>query len=55
MVFDSFKHALSDFAQLKSVIKAQYPRINIVDPAGNIVVNDDPKTAPDHVLVQGIL
>jgi predicted dehydrogenase len=40
---------------LKSVIKAQYPRINIVDAAENTIVHDHPKTAPDHAFVQGIL
>lgn len=40
---------------MKSVVKAQYPTINIVNAAGDTIVHDHLKTAPDHVFVQGIL
>jgi hypothetical protein len=46
-----FKHVLGDFVELKSVIKAQYPTINIVGAAENTRIHNYPKTAPDHGLV----
>jgi predicted dehydrogenase len=54
-VFDSFKHVLGDFAELNSIVKAQYPTIKLVDSTGNVVDENHPKTAPDHILVQGTL
>ncbi len=40
---------------MKSVLKAQYPTINIINAAGDTIAQNHPKTAPDHILVQGVL
>jgi predicted dehydrogenase len=56
LVLDTFTHTLGDFETIQSTLKTQHPVVpifsmekqTIVDPAYN-------KTAPDHMLVQGVL
>ncbi|RFU80707.1 oxidoreductase family [Trichoderma arundinaceum] len=53
---DGFLWVLGDFATLKSSFSHQYPLMKIVDTkTGQIVDPAFPKSAPDHMFVQGVL
>lgn len=52
----TFTGALGDVASLSGFLPVQYPTVDLVDRATNEVVEKDvPKTAPDHIYVQGRL
>lgn len=40
---------------MQSILKTQYPTIPIFDGEGNMHDPKHPKTAPDHIFVQGVL
>ncbi|KAF3074572.1 Galactose/lactose metabolism regulatory protein GAL80 [Trichoderma lentiforme] len=54
--FDSFLYVLGDFATVKATFSQQYPIMKLVNTkTGEIVDPAFPKTAPDHMFVQGVL
>ena len=55
LVLDSFTHVLGPFSHLKSTLKTAFPSTKIVTPTGEIIDTNYPRTAHDHVLVQGTL
>ncbi|PNP47997.1 hypothetical protein THARTR1_10416 [Trichoderma harzianum] len=53
---DGFLYVLGDFSTLKASFSQQYPIMKLIDTkTGEIVDPAYPKTAPDHMFVQGIL
>ena len=55
-VLDTYTYVLGDFAQVQSTLRTQYPTIKLLDDATRAVIDPEyRKTAPDHILVQGIL
>ncbi|KAL7785812.1 hypothetical protein V8C37DRAFT_412797 [Trichoderma ceciliae] len=53
---EGFLYVLGDFATLKSSFSRQYPLMKLVDmKTGQVVDPAYPKTAPDHMFVQGVL
>jgi predicted dehydrogenase len=46
---------LGDFTNIQSILKTQYPTTNIVNDEGKVVYANHPKSAPDHIFVQGVL
>ncbi|KAI1289019.1 oxidoreductase [Xylaria venustula] len=52
---DSFIHVLGDFAEIQAIMKSAITEIPIVNRKGEVVNPAYHKTAPEHVLIQGIL
>jgi predicted dehydrogenase len=53
---DSFTNVLGDFDSItSSSLRTDFPTANIVDPEGNVVQENYPKTAPDSIQIQGKL
>jgi predicted dehydrogenase len=53
---DTFTYVLGDFVQVQGLLNSQYHTVPLIDIAtGQVVEAAYPKTAPDNVLVQGIL
>lgn len=47
---------MGDFVQIQSLLKSHYSTVPIIDPSNGQVVNPAyPKTAPDHIFIQGTL
>ncbi|RYP68398.1 hypothetical protein DL771_006662 [Monosporascus sp. 5C6A] len=51
---DSFVHVLGGFADLSALLKSYITNVTVVDSNGK-VIQTIPKTAPDHIFVQGTL
>ncbi|KAL7930140.1 NAD(P)-binding protein [Trichoderma chlorosporum] len=55
-LWDSFLYVLGDFATLQASFSQQYPLMKLINTAtGEVVDPAYPKTAPDHMFVQGVL
>lgn len=53
---DSFTNVLGEFDFLSSsTLRTDYPTTTIIDPQGNIVQENYPKTSPDSIQIQGKL
>ncbi|KAI0132467.1 hypothetical protein BJ170DRAFT_249111 [Xylariales sp. AK1849] len=53
---DTFTNVLGDFVDVQGLLKSQYTAIPIIDlSTGQVVDPAYPKTAPDHIFVQGTL
>ncbi|KAK0710596.1 oxidoreductase [Lasiosphaeris hirsuta] len=52
---DSFVDALGDFDTLKATLSTQWPTVPLFDAAGQLINPAHPRTAPDHIMVQGKL
>lgn len=55
LVLDTFTYLLGDFVTVQSLLKSHYPTVPILDTSTGIVVKAYPKTAPDHIFLQGEL
>lgn len=55
LVLDTFTSVLGNFENVQSILKTQFPTTNIVDGDGKVVRANYPKSAPDHIFVQGVL
>lgn len=54
-VLDAFTHILGPFSTVKSTLKTRYSTTNVLDSNGKVVHANYPRTAPDHLVVQGTL
>ncbi|TFB01578.1 Galactose/lactose metabolism regulatory protein GAL80 [Trichoderma ghanense] len=55
-LMDSFLHVLGDFETVKASLSKQYPIVKLFDVSTGQVTNPGvPRTAPDHIFVQGVL
>ncbi|KAI0975398.1 oxidoreductase [Xylaria arbuscula] len=52
---DSFIHVLGDFSEIQAIMKSVTTEIPILNGKGEVVNPAYHKTAPEHVLIQGIL
>lgn len=56
LVLDSFTYLLGDFSQVQGLLKSQFTTVPLIDlSTGQIVEPAYPKTAPDHISIQGTL
>jgi hypothetical protein len=55
LVLDSFTHILGPFSHLNSTLTTAYPSTKITTPTREVIDANYPKTAHDHILVQGAL
>jgi predicted dehydrogenase len=56
LVFDAFTSVLGGFTEVQGLLKSQYATVPLLDiSTGKIIDEAYPKTAPDSILVQGIL
>ncbi|KAL6855703.1 NAD(P)-binding protein [Trichoderma novae-zelandiae] len=55
-LLEGFLHVLGDFDTVKASLSKQYPIMKLVDLSNGQVTNPArPRTAPDHIFVQGVL
>ncbi|KAH6984245.1 oxidoreductase [Ilyonectria sp. MPI-CAGE-AT-0026] len=52
---DTFVEVLGGFTELQSLLKTQFPTIPLLAADGKVIDPAHPKTAPDHILLQGVL
>ncbi|GAD97179.1 oxidoreductase, putative [Paecilomyces variotii No. 5] len=52
---DSFTQVVGDFKDVQSILQTRYPTIPIFNGEGKVVNPSHPKSAPDHIFVQGTL
>ncbi|KAI1171398.1 oxidoreductase [Nemania sp. FL0916] len=52
---DSFIHVLGDFAEVNAIMKKGAAKVRILNTKGEVVNPDYPKTAPENILIQGVL
>ncbi|KAL7805681.1 hypothetical protein V8C44DRAFT_352019 [Trichoderma aethiopicum] len=55
-LLDSFLYVLGDFETVKASLSKQYPIMKLFDMSNGQITNPAvPRTAPDHIFVQGVL